>query len=425
MTLQATGPIKVSEVRTELGTSGTINLGATSARTLAGKAAGVILMSDFYGKTSAPILSGTLWKTLANPSPGIDDWFGQSVAISGNYAVVGSQNDDTGASNSGQAYIFDVTTGALLWTLTNPAPTTSDYFGNSVAISGNYAIVSAHFDDNTGSNSGRAYIFDVTTGALWKILDNPYPSTNGYFGVGVGLSGNYAIVGYYMHDIGATDSGSAYIFDVTTGAYVSTLSNPTPAATDRFGQSVAISGNYAIVGTSLDDTNATDSGSAYIFDVTTGTLLWTLANPTPAAVDNFGWGVGISGNYAIVSSHKDDTGATDVGRVYVFDVTTGALLRTLTNPAPTATDYFGYSVAISGNYAIIGAYLDDTTGDASGSAYIFDVTTGTLLKTLANPTPAVSDSFGISVAIDGIYTIVGANGDDTVASASGSAYIFK
>ena len=108
---------------------------------------------------------------------------------------------------------------------------------------------------------------------------------------------------------------------------------------------------------------------------------------------------------------------------------------TLDNPnayGTSAYDYFGYSVAISGNYAIVGASLeDDASGISSGKAYIFDVTTGQLKWTLDNPNvygTSKDDSFGYSVAISGNYAIVGAYAEDDVSettSNSGKAYIFQ
>jgi len=222
--------------------------------------------------------------TLDNPnaySTSGGDSFGVSTAISGNYAIVGAFNeDDAGGTNSGKAYIFNVTTGALVHTLDNPNPFagayTGDYFGSSVSISGNYAIVGADFEDDAdGQNSGKAYIFNVTTGALVHTLDNPNPyggSSNDNFGASVSISGNYAIVGAFNEDapdfIGV-NTGKAYIFNVTTGALVHTLDNPDAyigSGPDWFGFSVAISGNCAIVGAvNEDDAGGATSGKAYVY----------------------------------------------------------------------------------------------------------------------------------------------------------------
>ena len=449
---------------------------------------GALLEDDAGGLNSGKayifnVTTGALVHTLDNPNPfgtSASDYFGWSVAISGNYAIVGARlEDDAGGSDLGKAYIFNVTTGALVHTLDNPnAYSTSaiDYFGWSVAISGNYAIVGANFEDDAGgTESGKAYIFNVTTGALLHTLDNPNAfgtSLNDRFGEAVAIDGNYAIVStYFEDDSGGGESGKAYIFNVTTGALVYTLDNPnaySTSASDRFGYSVGISGNYCIVSAYNEgDTGGFASGKAYLFPLSfvldridqielsdktflnkdniafknasfnATKLLHTLDNPnaySTSAGDNFGWSVGMSGNYAIVgASSEDDAGGSASGKAYIFNSTTGALLHTLDNPTAYSTsvsDVFGYSVAIDGNYAIIGAYFeDDASGTTSGKAYIFNVTTGALVHTLDNPTAystSLGDRFGESVAISGNYAIVGAYfEDDSGGSDSGKAYIFN
>ncbi len=421
------------------------------------------------------VTTGALVWTLNNPnaySTGANDLFGRSVSISGNYAIVGvASEDDAGGTTSGKAYIFNVTTGALVWTLNNPnaySTSTSDAFGNAVAISGNYAIVSAYLeDDSGGTSSGKAYIFAVndvykltnveqlrlngvpdkvgnigSSDQLIWTLDNPNAygtSVSDGFGYSVSIDGNYAIVGAPNEaDVGGGNSGKAYIFDVRSGALVWTLNNPNAYSTslgDSFGDPVAISGNYAIVGAyQEDDAGGTISGKAYIFSVTTGALLWTLNNPNAydtSANDYFAYALAISGNYAIVGAYQeDDTGGTISGKAYIFNVTTGALLWTLNNPnayGTSASDSFGSTLAISDNYAIVGAYEEDsTTGVGIGRAYIFNVITGALLWTLNHPNGVSGDAFGRKVAISGNYALVSALGvDDSSGENSGRAYIFN
>jgi hypothetical protein len=350
-----------------------------------------------------------------------DDYFGYSVAISGNYAIVGAYQDDDKGTNSGSAYIFNVTTGAELHKLTASDGAANDWFGISVAIDGNYAIVGSIYNDDKGSNSGSAYIFNVNTGAqLHKLVPNDGAATD-YFGRSVAISGNYAIVGAHGDDDNGSDSGSAYIYDVTTGAELHKLLASDGAASDNFGYSSAISGNYAIVGARFDDSS---KGSAYIFNVQTGAELHKLVASDGAGSDNFGYSVAISGNYAIVGARFDDDNGSDSGSAYIYDVTTGAELHKLTASDGAASDNFGYSVAISGNYAIVGAHADDDKGSNSGSAYIFNVNTGAELHKLTASDGAANDFFGYFVAISGNYAIVGALGDDDNMSGSGSAYIF-
>jgi len=380
--------------------------------------------------------SGSLQATLNNPAPAAGDLFGRSVAISGDYAIVGAHYDDTGAGDTGSAYIYvrSGTIWSLQSTLNNPTPATNDYFGHSVAISGDYAIVGAYADDTGASDAGSAYIYlrSGTTWSLQSTLNNPTPVGSDHFGYSVAVSGDYVIVGAFADDTGAGDTGSAYIYarSGTTWSLQATLNNPTPATSDFFGYSVAISGDYAIVGAHLDDTGAGDAGSAYIYvrSGTTWSLQSTLNNPTPAASDYFGISVAISGDYAIVGAYWDDTGAGDAGSAYIYvrSGTTWSLQSTLNNPTPASSDQFGTSVAISGDYAIVGAHNDDTGDSDAGSAYIYvrSGTTWSLQSTLNNPTPSTSDLFGYSVAISGDYVIVGAYSDDTGADNVGSAYIY-
>ena len=306
---------------------------------IVGAPSAVVEGERFSGKAYIyDVTTGTLLHTLNNPNgygTNYFDRFGYSVAISGNYAIVGAYSeDDAGGLGSGKAYIFNVTTGALLHTLDNPnavGTSVDDWFGFSVAISGDYAIVGAlleHGVDTGTDRVGKAYIFNVTTGALLYTLDNPDAAADDYdnFGYSVAISGNYAIVGaYHTDDAGGVSSGKAYIYNVTTGALVHTLDNPNAYGTsagDQFGWSVAISDNYAIVsGVAEDDAGGVSSGKAYIYNVTTGALVHTLDNPNPAGAptdDRFGSSLAMSGNYAIVSTQYEDAGGTDSGIAYIY-----------------------------------------------------------------------------------------------------------
>jgi len=277
----------------------------------------------------------------------------------------------------------------------------------------------------------------AASGDLLLTLTNPTPEIGDGFGVSVASTpdGN-VIVGAFQDNF-----GSVYLFDGNTGALLLTINNPTPGF-DFFGRSVASTpdGNV-IVGAWLDDTGAVDAGSAYLFDVSTcdnaagstpGDNVCeipelTINNPTPEITDEFGWSVASTpdGNI-IVGAAGDDTGAVDAGSAYLFDGTTGALLLTINNPTPELSDHFGIYVASTpdGNI-IVGAWEDNTGAAKAGSAYLFDGITGSLLLTINNPTPEFVDLFGVSAAStpDG-NVIVGAWKDNTGAVDAGSAYLF-
>jgi hypothetical protein len=401
-------------------------------------------------------LTGNLLHTLDNPNAygtSAGDAFGQDVAVCDSYAIVGAYLEDDGVgpnySGSGKAYIFNLSTGALLHTLDNPNPygqSVGDGFGTRVAISNSYAIVGAPQEDDAGGlASGKAYIYNPSTGSLLYTLDNPnaYGTSAGdEFGISVAICDSYAIVGAYAEDdSGGLTSGKAYIYNPSTGNLLHTLSNPNAYSTsagDQFGLSVSICDSYAIVGApGEDDASGTDSGKAYIYNPSTGALLHTLDNPNPYGTstgDAFGRSVGICDSYAIVSAYnEDEAGGNDSGKAYIFDTATGNLLHTLSNPNAYGTivqDRFGTKVAICDSYAIVSAPSeDDAGGSGSGKTYIFDTSTGALLYTLDNPNAygtSENDGFGGFVSICNSYAIVGAPGEDDAGGLqSGKAYIFN
>ena len=341
-----------------------------------------------------------------------NDRFGSSVSISGNTAIVGAWGNDDGGSDSGSAYLFDVTTGNQLAKLTADDAAEDDNFGSPVSISGNTAIVGAWGNDDGGSNSGSAYLFDVTTGNQLAKLTADDAAEDDNFGSSVSISGNTAIVGAGGNDDGGSNSGSAYLFDVTTGNQLAKLTADDAAEDDNFGSSVSISGNTAIVGAVGNDDGGSNSGSAYLFDVTTGNQLTKLTADDAAAYDLFGSSVSISGNTVIVGAWGNDDGGSYSGSAYLFDMTTGNQLAKLTADDAAAGDWLGYSVSISDNTAIVGAWGNDDGGSNSGSAYLFDVTTGNQLAKLTSDS-AATGGFGSSVSISSNTAIVGAWGNST------------
>ncbi len=244
------------------------------------------------------------------------------------------------------------------------------------------------------------------------------------FGNSVALDGNMALIGARYAN---NSAGSVYLFDVATQSELLKLTALDAGANDRFGTSLAIQGNRAIVG-AADDIPGSAPGSAYLFDVdpaspTFGDQLFMLTSSDPTKKDDFGEAVAISGNTAIVGS----PGSSGSGSVYVFDVTTGAQLFELTGSDTSAGDKFGVRVAMNGNIAIIGASRNDAEGNDAGAAYLFDLTDPSnpveIRKLVASDARGTSQ-FGLSVAIDGDTAIVGARFATGGFASSGAAYLF-
>ena len=198
------------------------------------------------------------------------DHFGSSVAVSGDYAIVGAYGDDDGGSSSGSAYAYRRS--GDTWTeiakLTASDAAADDLFGLSVAIRGDYAIVSARADDDLGDGSGSAYVF-ARSGDVWTEIAKLTASdamAGEFFGNSLAMDGDFAIIGIHRDECCSTNSGAAYVFRRSGANWteVSKLTASDGAARDVFGISVGISGDYAIVGARGDDDLGTDSGSAYV-----------------------------------------------------------------------------------------------------------------------------------------------------------------
>jgi len=374
--------------------------------------------------------------TINNPTPEDSDSFGWSVAgTSDGNIIVGAIND----GDAGSVYLIDGNDGTLLLTINNPTPESGDYFGYSVAATSNGNIIVGARDDNTGApDAGSAYLFDGTDGTLLLTINNPTPENADNFGRSVAITPNgNIIVGASGDNTGASTAGSVYLFDGTDGSLLLTINNPTPESGDYFGYSVAAtSDGNIIVGALYDKIGIIyDAGSAYLFDGTlrgtTSTPLLTINNPTPWIGDTFGVFVAAtSDDNIIVGALRDNTGASRTGSAYLFDGTDGTLLLTINNPTPEDNDWFGWSVAgTSDGNILVSAPYDNTGASRAGSAYLFDGTlrgtTSTPLLTINNPTPESSDLFGKSVAgtSDG-NILVGASYDNTGASRTGSVYLF-
>jgi hypothetical protein len=326
-----------------------------------------LLVSPASAVAASPRVTPSIGKQLAELK-GSDtlsgDAVGVSVAISGTTALVGAPGS---AKDAGRAYVFTNT--AAGWTeaaeLEGSDIVASDFFGYSVAISGTTAVVSA---PGYAKNAGRTYIF-TRTATGWKQaaeLKGSDTVAGDYFGDSLAISGATAVVGADGH---AKSAGRAYVFTNTAAGWkqAAELKGSDTVADNGFGVSVAISGKTAIAGAPGFSKAA---GRAYVFAKTGG--VWTQATELKGldtvASDDFGYTVAISNATAVAGAPGFSKAA---GRAYVFTNTATGWKQAakLKGSDTVAADYFGYSVAISGTTAIVGA---DGHAKSAGRAYLFD-----------------------------------------------------
>ncbi len=366
----------------------------------------------------------------------VGDNFGRSISISGDTAVIGAHCDDDNGPDSGSAYVFirSETTWVQQAKLIAPDGASNDYFGWSVAVDGNTAIIGATGDDDNGASSGSVYAF-VRVGSIWSFQQKLVASDGAAgdsFGYSVSLSSDSATVGSpFDADMGSF-TGSAYVF-VRSGEIWTQQAKILPAgaaAGDYVGDSVFISGDTALIGAPYDSDQGPGSGSAYVF-IRSGTL-WSQQTKLLASDgqdwDNFGGSVSYSNETALIGAEGDNDNGYDSGSTFVF-IRTGT---TWTEQAKLLAsdgemyDFFGGTVAFSGDIALIGAAFEDDNGDSAGAAYVYARSGTTWIeqeKILASD-GAASDWFGGSVCLEGFTALICAYGEDDNGADAGCAYVF-
>ena len=314
------------------------------------------------------------------------DWFGVSVAIEGNTIIVGAAFDDYADwTDAGSVYVF--IGGGSTWTeqahLTASDAADVDWFGISVTLSGDTLVVGAPAHDSAlWSGTGSAYVF-VRSAGIWTEqaeLTASDAAESDWFGASVALSGDTAVIGAPLNNpASVTDAGAAYVFTRTGAAWTERikLTAADAAEGDGFGISVALSGDTALIGASVADLeDGIDAGAAYVFVGAGG--VWTeqakLTAADAAEGEGFGGSVAIADDVALLGASGADTAAgVDAGSAYVFTRFGGVWTEQLKLTASDAveSDWFGTSVALAGGTAVSGAIYDDRTGGTdAGSVYL-------------------------------------------------------
>ena len=236
-----------------------------------------------------------------------------------------------------------------------------DQFGRSVAISGDYAIVGAPNNTVNDKNSGSAYIFKRTDGtwSQMQVLVAEDAARNDKFGWSVSISGNYAIVGAYQGICDNILSGSAYIFKHTdnTWSQIQKIKASNGETSDQFGYAVSISGDYAIVGAPFQGNDSYyRRGQIYIFKLVNKSWMQIKSYQGTAKYDNLGIAVDINENFAVAGIPNYDNGSNypNTGLASLFVNQEDNWSRTNFRYTDASNIQFGYSLSISENYAIIG-----------------------------------------------------------------------
>jgi len=367
--------------------------------------------------------SGDITTTPSNETKITDDGtqsgteFGVSVAVGSCRIVVGAWRSDVGSNtDQGSAYIFNLD-GNQLGIITASNGAAYDFFGHSVAVGDGRIVVGAYGNDDNGSFSGSAYIFDLDGNQL-GIITASDAAGGDHFGYSVAVGCGRIVVGARYNDVGSnSNQGSAYIFDLD-GNQLGIITASNGAASDYFGYSVAVGSGRIVVGAPYDDVGPkVNQGSAYIFNLN-GNQLGIITASDGAAYDNFGWSVAVGSGRIVVGAPYDDNtlyAINDHGSIYIFDLN-GNQLEKIISPNGVAGDLFGDAVAVGSGRIVVGARgVDVGSNTDQGSAYIFDLD-GNQLEIITASDPTAGDLFGESVAVGSGRIVVGT---------ASSAYIYE
>ena len=312
-----------------------------------------------------------------------------SVDIGGDTVVIGSPYQD---SSKGAVYVFGRDTGGTdnwgqVEKITASDIFAGDKFGKSVSVEGDTAVVGAPYNDDNGSNSGSAYVFGRNTGGTdnWgeikKLLASD-AAVGAFFGNSVSVDGDLAVVGALYDSVSGV--GAAYIFARNQGGPDNwgEVIKLAPTDSNEFGSSVSIDGNFVVVG--AREVGSGGSQAAYVFGRNEGGPdNWGLVKKLVASDvgpldDKFGNSVSISGDVVIVGAHQTDDDGVNSGSAYIFNRNKGGTdnwgeVAIITASDADTGDRFGKVVSIDGEFSIVGADRNDDAGTSSGSAYIFKV----------------------------------------------------
>lgn len=376
---------------------------------------------------------------LLAPDASTSDGLGSSVAATATFTIAGAPLDDTLAgADAGSVYIFSASTGKLHKRLVAPDGALGDEFGRSLAASGDFLVVGAPEHDAFGSDAGAAYLYRLSTGALIRKLGATEAVAGANLGFAVGVWGNHILVGAPSQVSG---QGRAYLYTLDQSILPVTILPLDPSVGANFGRAVALShGVLAIAAPNETRGPFALTGSVYLFvvDPLLGSTIQVrkLFRGDAAALDGFGWSLAMHGNALLIGEpYRTVSGNANAGRVWLYPTLSrdiesiGVSNSYQIFTGQSAGENMGYSVALSSQLAAAGAPFRATNSTNNGGIAIASYHVSSNIADpdndilLAPPAVLENQSYGVSVALFANRFIVGANGDSGQGiSAAGAVY---
>ena len=319
-------------------------------------------------------------------------------------------------------------------TLTSWDAQPGDRFGHALAADGDWLLASAPRDDLQGRDSGSVAVFQSTR-AGWRQTDRLEPSdgrAGDYFGFSMALDGNLAVVGSPWDDDRGERTGSVYVFEWNGEDWVeqAKLTSFDAQPDDRFGHSVALDRGTLVVGARLADEGGRDNGAVYVFE--RGASGWRatakIISPHVSEGAEFGFAVDIDGDLMAVGAWSDDRVGKDDGSAHIFrrGATGWELEAELYAENEAEAGCFGISVDLQGERCAVGAPWESQEAPRGGAAYVFryDIDHWVQEARVTAPTPRAGATFGIHVRLGGAELLVGSRGGSPDSPGAGAVDVF-
>ena len=292
--------------------------------------------------------------------------WGQTIDLSDTY---GTQTDyvwgtrNTGASPTYKRVLRETDTSS------------SDSYGNSVAIGCGRIVVGAPSHDSSLSNTGAAYIYDYFSSTrIAKLEPGSYAKATQKFGESVAISDGMIVVGAPGASSLTADSphyGKVHVYNLN-GSSLFNIDPPSLEHKSKFGSVVAIGCGVIAVGEEGWDGSGTDEGRMHLFDYT-GTLISTINPPSTGSYNTFPSSISIGHGKIVVGDARHDTTTNEVGIVYIFDLK-GNLVKSILASDAGQNDLFGSSVSIGSGKIVVGSPgWDGSSANSVGAVYIYDM----------------------------------------------------
>jgi len=374
----------------------------------------------------------------ADIDPG--DFFGRYLSIQNEDLFIGAHQDDVNGYASGSVYIFrlDELTGNFIehQKIVPEDGDVEEFFGYSIDINDNFAIIGSHHDSDFGGSSGSAFILKREND-LWSIHKKILPSdpkAGDEFGKAVSMTANNLAIGSFLDDDQGTNSGSVYLFNFDEDDWIEYQEiNPLDAeAYDQFGNFLSLEEDHLVVGVPEKKDKGDKSGCAYVFRNNADTVWTQAAKLLPEDISpgaQFGQAVHISANHIACGAYKLNNPLENGGAVYIYEQSGNDwnLIQKIIPPDNEEGDHFGNSVFLYEDILAVGAYFDDDNDSKSGSVYLYKRNGEKYdfnVKIITSD-GGFGDAFGASVAIDGNFLVSGAYADSDNGFFSGSAYVYN